>query len=279
MAMGDFPKGRRVVLGANGFIGKHLMAACPNFLGLTRKDVDLSEETAGNRLAGLLQDEDTLFFLSAITPDKGRDAESFMKNCRMAGALDIAMKQVKLGRLIYISSDAVFSENLPPITEETPACPNTLYGTMHLAREQICESAVARHGTPFLVVRPCALYGPGDTHQSYGPNRFLGSARREKLIRLFGEGEDLRPHLHIRDFVSILVGLDEKKAEGVFHAIPSASVTFREIADLICRRIPEVKIEKLPIASPPTTKRYCADKILSFLPQIKFTDLATGLFL
>ena len=88
--MGDFPKGRRVVLGANGFIGKHLMAACPNFLGLTRKDVDLSEETAGNRLAGLLRDEDTLFFLSAITPDKGRDAESFMKNCRMAGALDIA---------------------------------------------------------------------------------------------------------------------------------------------------------------------------------------------
>ena len=279
MAMGDFPKGRRVVLGANGFIGQHLMAACPTFVGLTRQDVDLSEETAGNRLAGLLRDGDSLFFLSAITPDKGRDAESFFKNCRMAFALASVIERVDLARLIYVSSDAVFSENLPPVTEETPACPNTLYGTMHLAREQICESAAARHGTPFLIVRPCALYGPGDTHQSYGPNRFLDSARREKVIRLFGEGEDLRPHLHIRDFISILVGLDEKKAEGVFHAIPSASVTFREIADLICRRIPEVKIEKLPSASRPTAKRYCADKILSFLPRIKFTDLAPGLFL
>jgi nucleoside-diphosphate-sugar epimerase len=279
MAMVDFAKGRRVVLGANGFIGQHLMAACPTFVGITRQDVDLSEETAGKRLAGLLRDGDSLFFLSAITPDRGRDAEMFMKNCRMAFALASVIERVNLARLIYVSSDAVFSENLPSITEETPACPNTLYGTMHLAREQICGSAAARRGTPFLVVRPCALYGPGDTHQSYGPNRFLDSARREKVIRLFGEGADLRPHLHIRDFVSILVGLDEKKAEGVFHAIPSASVTFREIADLICRRIPEVKIEKLPIASPPTTKRYCANKILSFLPQIKFTDLATGLFL
>jgi nucleoside-diphosphate-sugar epimerase len=279
MAMGDFPKGRRVVLGANGFIGKHLMAACPTFVGLTRRDIDLSEETAGDQLAGLLRDEDTLFFLSAITPDKGRNTESFLKNCRMAVALDVAIRQVRLGQLIYISSDAVFSENLPPITEETPACPGTLYGTMHLAREQICESAAARHGTPFLVVRPCALYGSGDTHQSYGPNRFLESARREKVIRLFGEGEDLRPHLHIRDFISILVGLEEKKAKGVFHAIPSASVTFREIADLICLRIPEVKIEKLPSANRPTAKWYCADKIRGFLPELNFTDPATGLFL
>ena len=270
---------RLVVLGAAGFIGKHILAERPGAIALTRREVDLTTPGAGKRLAQLLRDGDTLIFLSAITPDKGKGAEAFLQNCQMGAEVALAMDLRPVARLVYISSDAVFAEDLPQITEDTLPCPNTLYGTMHLAREQICESAAARHGTPFLIVRPCALYGPGDTHQSYGPNRFLDSARREKVIRLFGEGEDLRPHLHIRDFISILVGLDEKKAEGVFHAIPSASVTFREIADLICRRIPEVKIEKLPSASRPTAKRYCADKILSFLPRIKFTDLAPGLFL
>ena len=257
---------RLVVLGAAGFIGKHILAERPGAIALTRREVDLTTPGAGKRLAQLLRDGDTLIFLSAITPDKGKGAEAFLQNCQMGAEVALAMDLRPVARLVYISSDAVFAEDLPQITEDTLPCPNTLYGTMHLAREQICESAAARHGTPFLIVRPCALYGPGDTHQSYGPNRFLDSARREKVIRLFGEGEDLRPHQHIRDFISILVGLDEKKAEGVFHAIPSASVTFREIADLICRRIP-------------TAKRYCADKILSFLPRIKFTDLAPGLFL
>jgi len=61
--MGDHAKRRRVVLGANGFIGQHLMAACPTFVGLTRRDVDLSEEIAGDQLAMLLREGDMLFFL------------------------------------------------------------------------------------------------------------------------------------------------------------------------------------------------------------------------
>ena len=239
----------------------------------------MSAEGADKRLAGLLRDEDTLIFLSAITPDKGRDAGAFLKNIRMAMAVDSALGEIRLRRMIYVSSDAVFRENLPPITEETPACPDTLYGTMHLAREQICGSAAARQGTPWLVVRPCALYGPGDTHGSYGPNRFLESARREKVIRLFGDGEDVRPHLHIRDFISMLLGLEAKMAEGIFHAIPPVSVAFREVADLICRRFPDVKIEKVPASTPPSRKHYQADKIRRTLPDVKFTDLATGLFL
>lgn len=277
--MGKGSPKRCVVLGSAGFIGQHLLAARPDFVGLSRRDVDLLEEGAGKRLAGLLRDGDTLFFLSAITPDKGRDAGAFLKNIRMATAVNSALEEVGLGQLIYVSSDAVFRENLPPITEDTPACPDTLYGTMHLAREQICASAADRHGTPLLIVRPCALYGPGDTHRSYGPNRFLESARREKVIRLFGEGEDLRPHLHIRDFVALLLGLNEKKATGVFHVIPPVSVTFREVAELICRRLPNVKVEKVPATSTPSAKHYRADKIWEFLPEIHFTDLSMGLFL
>ena len=270
---------RLVVLGAAGFIGKHILAERPDAIALTRREVDLTTPGAGKRLAQLLRDGDTLIFLSAITPDKGKGAEAFLQNCQMGAEVALAMDLRPVARLVYISSDAVFAEDLPQITEDTLPCPNTLYGTMHLAREQICESAAGHQKTPFLIVRPCALYGPGDTHHSYGPNRFLDSAQKGKVIRLFGEGEDLRPHLHIHDFISILFGLDEKKAEGVFHAIPSASVAFREIADLICSRIPNVKIEKLPSVSPPTAKLYCADKIQSFLPQIRLTDLATGLFL
>ena len=271
--------GRWVVLGAGGFIGKQLLAARPNAVGVTRREVDLAVEGAGEKLAQILREGDTVFFLSAITPDKGRDAGTFLKNCRMAVELASAVTRIRLDRLVYLSSDAVFRENLPPITELTPPCPDTLYGTMHLAREQICAAAVGSQNIPLLIVRPCAVYGPGDTHGSYGPNRFLESAHRESLIRLFGEGEDRRPHLHIRDLVYFLCQLVDRRAEGVFHVIPPESVRFRELAAWICDRFPGVRVEKVPAAGPPTAKHYSAEKITAFLREAKFTGLPEGLFL
>lgn len=272
--MTDPRGGRWVILGAAGFIGSGVRAIRPDAVCLTRREVDLSLEGAGESLSGLLRHGDTLFFLSAITPDKGRDAETFLKNCRMAAEVGRALAKVRLRQVLYASSDAVFAENLPPITEETLPCPNSLYGTMHLAREQILTEVCSKASVPLMVVRLCAVYGAGDTHDSYGPNRFLRTAREQGSIRLFGRGEEKRPHLWIGDAVRGLAALAASRAGGSVHLIPPESFSFAEVAEWIRSAKPNVRLEYADRTGPPSHKFFGPGKAGRILPGFRFTAAA-----
>ena len=48
------------------------------------------------------------------------------------------------------------------------------------------------------IVRPTLVYGEGDPHNGYGPNRFIKLIKK-KPIELFGRGEELRDHVWIND--------------------------------------------------------------------------------
>ena len=102
---------RVVVLGAGGFLGRALLAACAGAGVATRplgsRDIDLAEPSAAARLAGELRADDVLVFLSAITPDKGRDSAALMRNLAMARTVCEAVRGVALAQLVYASSDAL----------------------------------------------------------------------------------------------------------------------------------------------------------------------------
>ena len=46
-----------------------------------------------------------------------------------------SLKGKKINKLIYISSDAVYSDTSLKITEKSKALPNSIHGMMHLMRE------------------------------------------------------------------------------------------------------------------------------------------------
>jgi nucleoside-diphosphate-sugar epimerase len=266
---------RLVVLGAAGFIGKHILAERPDAIALTRREVDLTTPGAGKKLAQLLRDGDTVVFLSAITPDKEKGAQAFLQNCQMGAEVALATDLRSAAQLVYISSDAVFAEDLPQITEDTIPCPNTLYGTMHLAREQMMAEASARTKTPLLILRPCAAYGSGDTHQSYGQNRFIPAVAKKEAIRLFGEGEEMRPHVHVQDVVQVMLELIQLEAKGVFHVIPSPSISFRRIAEIVSQAVGGCPIEVVPRSGVPTHKHFDSKRLRESLPSFQFLDLST----
>ena len=66
---------------------------------------------------------------------------------------------------------------------------------MHLSREIILSLSKLN----FASIRPTLIYGRGDPHNSYGPNSFYRFAKVDKDIVLFGNGEELRDHVHISD--------------------------------------------------------------------------------
>ena len=141
-------------------------------------------------------------FLSALTPDKGRDSGTLMRNLAMCRAVCEATRAVEIAQLVYASSDAVYSFATTLISEATPPVPIDLYGVMHRARELMLASEAK---APVAVLRLTAIYGAGDTHNSYGPNRFLRQALKDGRIALFGNGEETRDHLHVDDAVDLIL--------------------------------------------------------------------------
>ena len=170
------PPERTIILGAGGFIGgailRKLGGASGRVLGLGRKELDLLDDDAGAKLAKLLRADDALVIVSARAPCK--TPAMMPENIRMMAAVCEALAKRPVAHLVYVSSDAVYADGPLPLTESSPAAPTSLHGAMHLAREQMIQAAAG--ATPLAVLRPTLVYGAGDPHNGYGPNKFRRQA-------------------------------------------------------------------------------------------------------
>lgn len=270
---------RVVLVGASGFIGRTLRARLQKdaveALALGSKEIDLTAPAAEGGLAAALRPTDTVVMLSALTPDKGKDSATLMKNLAMMQNLCAALQKSGCAHLVYVSSDAVYGLGPARVSEETPAAPQDLYGVMHLARELMAR-ALAK--IPLLILRPTAVYGAGDTHNGYGPNRFLRSAQKEGRIQLFGAGEETRDHVHVDDVAAITRRCLEHGSTGVLNLATGRSVSFQAVAELTARQFAKpVEIVKTPRANPITHRHYDITSLLRAFPNYRFIALEQAL--
>lgn len=272
---------RVVVIGGSGFVGQHLKAILVQrgnaVLSLSSSDCNLLNPEVDAILERSLKDDDVIVFASALTPDKGKDEHAFMKNVQMSYSAAAYFARKKHPHLIYISSDAVYGDEFNPITEAIPASAPSLYGMAHRAREMILEAACARVGTPFLILRPCALYGKGDTHNSYGPNRFIKTARVEGKISLFGQGLEKRDHLYVTDFGEIIACAIRQGLTGILNACTGQSLSFMEVAESVQALRSGIRIEASPQNGPVVHRHFDATRLRREMPLIAFTSLSDGL--
>jgi nucleoside-diphosphate-sugar epimerase len=269
---------RVVVLGAGGFLGRSLVRSLTNadveVLALGSKDIDLSQPGAAASLIERLRQDDALVFLAALTPDKGRDSAVLMRNLAMARSVAAATSKLKLAHLIYASSDAVYAFDTGLICEGTAAAPADLYGAMHRTREILLTQEAA---VPLAVLRFTAIYGPGDTHNSYGPNRFVRQAVETGRIDLFGNGEETRDHLFIADAVATLRAVLAAGSTGLINVASGTSVTFRQIADNIATARPGVVVTISERKNPITHRHFDVSEMLAAFPSLRTTAVAAGI--
>jgi UDP-glucose 4-epimerase len=221
---------RVVILGAGGFIGQAssrlLRSDGVEVLDITRREVDLLAADASALLASTLAPGDTLVVTCAKAPCK--NIPMLLDNLRMMQAVVNALRAKPVDHFVYISSDAVYKDSPVPLTEDSCAEPGSLHGIMHLAREVMCKAEVA---APLAFVRPTLVFGPGDPHNGYGPNRFMRLAKEGKDIVLFGEGEERRDHVFIEDVGEIVRRCVLHKATGVINAVSGNVTSFRVAAE------------------------------------------------
>lgn len=269
---------RVVLFGAHGFIGKAIQARLQDediaTLAVSSREVDLTLPASVAQLSGMLKPADAVVMLSALTPDKGRDIATLMKNFAMMQHLCAALEQTGCAHLVYFSSDAVYDNAVARVTEAVPASPQDLYGTMHRTREIMAGGLKA----PLLVLRPTLVYGTEDTHNAYGPNRFRRMAQKDGKITLFGGGEELRDHVHVDDVAALTVRCLQQRSTGVLNMATGMSVSFRNVADLVAREFGKpVEIIETPRANPVTHRHYDVTSLIKAFPDFRFIPLQDGI--
>lgn len=270
---------RVVVLGGSGFIGQVLQTALERAgiptLAPPRVGLDLAADEAGQRLAGLLAPTDSVVLLAALAPDRGRGLAPFRANLAIGTALCVALEQVQVAHVVYFSSDAVYPVEPARITEDSCAQPHDLYGMMHLAREVMVK---ASSRAPVAVLRPTLIYGAGDTHNSYGPNRLRRAAHREGRITLFGEGEERRDHLLVDDLAALTLLVLRHKSSGTLNLATGRSISYADLARKIAALFDgPIEIVRTPRQTPITHRHFVVTALHRAFPTFRFTPLDDGL--
>ena len=251
------PPERVVILGAGGFVGgttlAHLRTQGVPTLALGRPGLDLLAPNAATTLAAALRPTDTLVFVSALAPVK--TSAMLLDNLRMGAAVTTALRQQPVAHVIYVSSDAVYRDSDGPLEETSCAEPGSLHGVMHLAREVMLKAEVA---APLAIVRPTLIYGTNDPHNGYGPNRFRRQAAKGETITLFGEGEERRDHVDVRDVADLIARIAAHRSTGVVNATSGEVVSFRTLAEFAAAHFaPQVEVKATPRSGgAPTSKSW-----------------------
>ena len=274
-----------LIFGKNGFVASNLISKFKEekikFRAFSKKELNLLSESSSKKLRKTKKGNYKIIFLSTLTPDKGKDEVTFIKNITMISNFFKFFPIKYINHFIYISSDAVFNINDKMISDRTKPDPQDLYGFMHLIREKIIQAKIA--GRNYTILRPVAVYGPGDTHNSYGPNRFSRQLKNNEKINIFGKGLDVRSHLYIQDLVKIIYLVNNKKIFGTLNISPLKSYSFIDVAKKIINNFDKnlkykdhinfIKNNKLP-----TKRRFKDLKINKFFKSKDMTDINKGLY-
>ena len=273
---------RVVVLGRSGFIANHLVGELErNGLAVepvSRTKIDLTQPSSMPALTSFLQENDVVIITAALTPDKGRDFRTLVKNIRMAEHLCEAFDRSRCAHVIYLSSDAVYTGDEPVLDETSKRQPTDLYALMHTSREMMLGSVLGPRGIAYCILRPCAVFGPGDTHNSYGPNRFIRSALGEGSITLFGEGGDTRDHVYVQDLIRVIHLVMRHRTVGTLNVTSGHAVSFLALAGIVARVVGgDVRIQSSPQASAVTRRHFGHAIFDRAFPNFSFTPIELGI--
>lgn len=220
---------RIAVIGASGFIGRHLLpalsAAGHDVTAIVRNQAitELAGATSikymqdaggGTDWLALLADLDGVIHLASPSGPPGPEriaAYSLMKDDVLA--LARAARTRAIGRLVFVSTIKVNGETTPirPFGPDSTPAPEDDYGRAKLETELGLTAISAETGLAVTVVRPVAVYGPG------------GLGNLHLLVKLFqklpgwmvplGGINNQRSFIHVENLVSALTRCIEETGE------------------------------------------------------------------
>ncbi len=252
---------RVLVTGATGFIGAHLgmiLAKRHDVLGVACTSqhlpdfpvsrTDLTEPDASRKLLQSFP-PDIVIHCAAMSRVMECEAHPVKaEEINVHAPRELALQAAARGaRLLFFSSDMVFSGERGYYTEQSPPSPQNVYGWTKLR----AEAAVLEANAQNIVVRLNLVVGKGRGFGTSFTERILDEINRRGKASLFTD--QFRSPIHVRSVVLAATLLTERDISGILHLGGSQRLSRAELGRALCRAagIEEVKIEEVSYLSHP----------------------------
>ena len=183
----------------------------------------------------------TYVFHQAAIPSLSKSIENPLASheANLTGTLNvlIAAKGSGVRKVIYASSSSVYGDTPSlPKKENLKPQPKSPYAVTKIAGEYYCQIFHQVYRLPTVCLRYFNVYGPrqnSDSQYAGVISTFISRVCRKNSLIIFGDGEQTRDFIFIKDVVEANIRAAESNATGIFNVGTAERVSINRLAELI----------------------------------------------
>ncbi|MCX6803765.1 MAG: NAD-dependent epimerase/dehydratase family protein [Candidatus Diapherotrites archaeon] len=177
-------------------------------------------------------------------------------------------------RIVFTSSSFVYGNfEYAPADEKHPVEPIDVYGGSKLSGEILTKAYGRRFGIEWTIIRPSAVYGPGDSYDRVS-QIFVNNALKGETIFLDNGGAGRLDFSYVSDVAKgfVLAAKSPNGANQIFNITRGEGRQIREFAEIVAKEVPKTKIQTKPQTEIRPERGALniekAKKLLGYNPQI-----------
>ncbi|WP_221030000.1 NAD-dependent epimerase/dehydratase family protein [Actomonas aquatica] len=228
---------------------------------------DLTDTVAFRRVLEQVRPSAIIHLAALVSvPQADRDPDyNFRINIEATHVLAETAAKLGVRRIVMASSAAVYGDaHQGALHEDLMPCPLGRYGAAKLISEQILAVAARVGGASASCLRFFNVFGPRqDPSSPYSGvlSKFVDLGRQGKALTIFGDGEQTRDFVAVRDVARACVAaaLESEARVEIANVCTGAEVSLNSIATMIQRLVPDLPAPVYLPARENDIKRSCGN--------------------
>jgi len=148
------------------------------------------------------------------------------------------VRKLDVNLYLHISTDEVYGSIVKgEFDEEAPLCPSSPYAATKASADHLVKSYLTTYGIPAIITRSSNNFGPYQYPEKLIP-LFITNALENKELPLYGDGENIRDWLYVKDHCKALdIVLTKGKVGEVYNIASKQEKKNIEVAELILKKL------------------------------------------